>query len=273
MARIAKKKESGGIVPLALAKERMVSRFAAFANEAFFTARVMRFKYGEREFFACIRPDDGASTAASALLQIGPQTLQIAVTNISECGLLDERLSKLAFEIYPNHVKSLLFDLLLHPLVSSISAWAGEPVEIKSFSFKLDDVKKSLPFRCAFRLYEENPFAGKEVKMILNGTLAAGETLANRFIDGIRNAAPIVPYRVYERAIPPCHNVVSSLRMSQDEACALRVGDVVLLENSEAVSGGARTLVGIAPYTIECKQNGAQMTVLKLRKDGSESMS
>ncbi|MDR2576930.1 MAG: hypothetical protein LBC42_02680 [Puniceicoccales bacterium] len=265
MAGRAKKKLEK-VTPLSLAREKCGQKSVFFANEVFFTARVLRMSFDGREFFVGMRPCEDVPHAGFVTLKIGSQLLQIALTNLSECASLNERLATLAFEMYPDTIKQHLLEILLEPFLTSLEAWAGVPVTVQNLNFrKNSQLAKALTMRCMFTLYDGNPFEGKDVPALLHGTLAAGTELAERFLVSLR-AIPRVPYRFYGCAIPPCRNVVSTLRMPTEEVRSLRAGDVILLEDTGGIIDGGRTLIGISPYAIECTQDGAQMTVCKLRK-------
>jgi hypothetical protein len=92
-----------------------------------------------------------------------------------------------------------------------------------------------------------------------------GEAMAGRVLEIIRGME-VASYRFHDAAVPLCLNVISSLSMGIGELRDLHRGDVILLENSDAVRDNERQLWGMAPYVIFVQQEGNQMTVLRSKR-------
>ncbi|MDR2667959.1 MAG: hypothetical protein LBB38_02880 [Puniceicoccales bacterium] len=253
------------ISALSLAGETVSQWVVDFNNEVFHRARIIRINYCGKELFLALHSEEMSDCGASVDLRVGEIALRIGVESISSCALLDDRLKKMAFEVYPEEVQKILIESLFDPLLSTLEGWLCAPATVDGISFSRTNRRKSLPYHLSFHVYEKNPHENKNVPLVLSGSLHMDRSLMDRILDSIR-PLEAVPYRHYEAAIPSAINAIASLEMSRGELDSLRVGDVILLENSNEIEMHIHEFIGIAPYRIRCRQKDDKMTVLSYER-------
>ncbi|MDR0340296.1 MAG: hypothetical protein LBH53_01910 [Puniceicoccales bacterium] len=243
-----------------------------FRNGVFFTARILPISYGGRELFLSLLPEGSARDGAAIDLQVGDHCLRIGVRNLSACIPLSAQLEQLALEIYPPDVQAILLESLFDPLLTAIEGWLAEPATIEAVHLKSVPSKKTLPCRLSFSLYEKNPHEGKAVPLLLSGSLAVDWSLAKKILETIRAVEPVPSWHC-DSTLPSVLNCIASFSVMREELADLRVGDVILLENSNRTETGLRELVGLRPYRIHCRQEGNKMTVISYVQDHGQERS
>jgi hypothetical protein len=236
-----------------------------FRNSVFCTARVLQINYHGKNLFLALRPQVDVGDGVSLDLQIGALSLRIGVENLSACTPFDERLGQLALEIYPKELQKVLLESTIDSLLTLLEGWLGGQATVEMIHLEPVPAKKSLPIQLSFALYEQNPHEDREVPLLLRGSLSMERALAERIQEALVGVDS-VPYRHYECAVPRAISALASLEMAPKEVASLRVGDVVLLENSHEVNESIRELIGMAPYRIRCRQRGDKMTVLAIER-------
>ncbi|MDR1436455.1 MAG: hypothetical protein LBI39_04635 [Puniceicoccales bacterium] len=254
-------KRKRAISAISLAAEKMSQWIVDFNNEVFYRARIVRVSYFGRELFLVLRGDTPIDCGASVDLRVGDVAMRIGVESVSSCALLDERLRKMAFEIYPADVQKILVESLLDPLLSTLEGWLCAPATVENVALHRVHRRRSLPFHVSFHIYEKNPHCGESVPLVISGMLSMDRNLMERILDAVR-AEEVVPYRYHEAAVPRTINAVAALEMPRNAVADLRVGDVILLENTNEIEMGIRNLIGLSPYCLRCRQNGDKMTVI-----------
>jgi hypothetical protein len=237
-----------------------------FRNGVFFTARVLKISYGGRELFLSLRPADGDGEGAAVDLLVGDHCLRIGVRDLSACLPLDARLKQLALEIYPPEIQAVLLESLFDPLLTALEGWLAAPATIEAVHLKSISRKKTTPCRLNFSLYEKNPYEDQAVPLLLSGSLAMDWSLAEKVLATVRTVES-VPFRHHSSALPQVLNGVASFAVTPEELASLRIGDVILLENSRSAETNLRELIGLRPYRIHCRQEGNKMTVLSYAAD------
>jgi hypothetical protein len=58
-----------------------------------------------------------------------------------------------------------------------------------------------------------------------------------------------------------CENRVAETTISREDLASLRLGDVILLDNSAAIEAKQTRLLGLSPYEFACAGNGNKLTI------------
>jgi hypothetical protein len=262
--RKPKPRRHKGLSPLHWAQQTHTADDVAFANELFHRARIFSFDCSGRQlWFVPSQPTSTGMEEAILQLTVGDFAMRVGIRDLDDAVLLDPRFSTLSLPVYGRDVQHALLESLLEPLLQRLGELLGERVTLDEVELKRRRVARPSPFSLQFALYGANPHGDDPAPRLLVGSAAMGKELANRITAKIRGVEP-VHYRSYAAAVPRCLNVITSLNMAVGELDALRVGDVILLEDSVALDGGRRQLVGLTAAPIICLQKGDQMTVQRM---------
>jgi hypothetical protein len=237
------------------------SKMINLKNLFFHTARVFGFSLKGKKFFMALFPESTSNHRSRAPLTLSCDkgSIQVSLDDMNDLSAFEPRLSTFSIGSYPEPIQEMLLNSLLSPLLDRISTLLACKVNAQLGAHA---PASGVKFPFSVRIYDENPHEGKEVgllfsvKVVVDLSLAAdlGEII-RQIPTAVLHALPI-PFR--------CKNFISTTTISREDLATLHFGDVIFLENTEAVDAKQTRLVGLTPYEIECKGNGNQLTVTRI---------
>jgi hypothetical protein len=240
---------------------KIVSRQTiALENIFFHTARVLAFQFGDKKFFINLErsPLENNSGQTSIILSCDNGTIQIFLESLNDLSAFAPELSKFSIDSYPAPVQDMLLNSLLSPLIDRLSVLLSAKI-----SMRLSDVSQNPTgpkFSFSARIYDDNPYEGKKVGLLLSAKIAMDLPLAEeigKFIHQIPTAIPHafhLPFR--------CENRLAETTISREDLASLRLGDVILLEDMGAVEAKRTRLLGLNPYEFACIGDGNKLTII-----------
>jgi hypothetical protein len=228
-------------------------------NLFFHTARVFKFQLEDKKFFVNLAQDLSGNNGGriSVVLSCGKGNAQVFLESLDGLSAFAPELSKFSIDSYPAPVQQMLLNSLLSPLLDRLSTMLSAKV-----SAQLAEGPQSSPgtqFPLSVRVYDGNPYEGKEVGLLLFARITMDLSLAEeigKFIQQVPTAIlrtfPI-PFR-YE-------NRIAETGISREDLASLRLGDVILLDNSAAVEAKQTRLIGPGPYGFTCTGNGNKLSI------------
>jgi hypothetical protein len=246
------------------AKKKFSTPEVAFANAAFFTARVLRVPFQEKELFMTLHPLQSPGKSGTLLsFLVRDWTMALGLGDLDCLSSLAPQLGSLALDIYPRSMQHMLVEAMLDPIFFQMQALFREKVTLKTMAKDTKMDPEATPIQCKFAVYGAYPHGDEPALLLLEGSLGLANALAERLLKSIASVDSAI-YRTYERTLPECHLNAASLVVSVNELKNLRTGDVILLEDSAAMEQKRRSLSGLAGYTIWGKQDGDKLTVERM---------
>jgi hypothetical protein len=231
----------------------------ALENLFFYAARVFIFRLGDKEFFVNPIQDSSGSDDGRLpiILSCAKGKAQVLLESLGDLSTFAPELSKFSIGSYPAPVQNMLINSLLSPLLDRLSTLLSAKVDMR-----LAEAPQSFPgpqFSLSVRIYDGNPYEGKEVGLLLSAKVSMDLPLAEEFGKLIQQVPSAilrtfpVPFR-YE-------NRVAETGISREDLASLRLGDVILLDNTAAIETKQTRLLGPCPYEFACTGNGNKLTI------------
>jgi hypothetical protein len=235
-----------------------------FANELLGRARIFSFDCGGRRlWFVPKRPTAGAEEEAVLHLLADGSQLRVGIRRLDDVVLLDKRFSSLSIEIYEPSVQEALLEALTEPFLQCAGTLLGGNVVLSKVELKRQTVAALAPFTLHFALYAANPHGNELAPLLLEGSITLDQKIAQRITKRV-SSMEVARYRTYAAAIPCCLNGIASLSMGVEELATIRIGDVILLEDSKAIEHGKRQLIGLISTPIIAQQDDDQITIERI---------